>query len=145
MILPILATIWLFVGCSEPVPHYYRVAVAGLNGTPSEVPSSKYGKVKPYGSVKLFESKDAVTNQYDVIALMSVEGHAGDEAKFVTAFLYRAADLGADAIILYRVNIVTGEEGGMAIVGKNGGFALPVNTTQDALYRAEAIRFKSAP
>jgi hypothetical protein len=149
MILPILATIWLFVGCSEPVPHYNRVAVASLTGAPSDVPVKMHGKVKPYGSVKLFQSKEEVAGNYNIIAIMSVEGQAGDEAKFITAFLYRAADLGADAIILYRVNlatVITGSSGGF-VVGSHGGFGWesPGDTHNQAFYRAEAIRFKSAP
>ena len=148
ILLSLLAAILLTVGC-EPVPHYNRVAVASLTGTPSDVPVKMHGKVKPYGSVKLFQSKEEVIGNYDVIAVMSVEGQAGDEAKFITAFLYRAADLGADAIILYRVNlatVTTGSSGGF-VVGSHGGagWVSPGDTHNQAFYRAEAIHFKSAP
>ncbi len=73
---------------------------------------------------------------------MSVEGNAGEEAQFIKAFLYRAADVGADAIIFYRGNVVAGQGGGAWIAGAKGGFGLPTNPTQDAVYRAEAIHFK---
>jgi hypothetical protein len=36
---------------------------------------------------------------------MSVEGNSGEEVKFIMAFQYRAADLGADAIIFNRMNV----------------------------------------
>jgi hypothetical protein len=73
---------------------------------------------------------------------MSVEGKAGDEARFIKAFLYRGADLGADGVILYRVSITGGTEGGGFIVGKGGGFGLPSSTNQDAVFRGEAIHLK---
>ena len=88
-----------------------------------------------YGSVQ-----NEIERKYDVLALMTVEGHAGEEAAFIKAFLYRAADLGADALILYRGDVVAGQEG-MAIAAKNGalGFTSP---SQDAIYRGEAIHYR---
>src|ERR1039457_4640879 len=123
-LIPILAVVSLLLGC-ESTPHYNRTKVLTL-GTP--LPK------KPYGTVKLYQSKEEVPGNYDVIAMMSVEGNAGEEAAFIKAFLYRAADLGADGMILYRGSIAVGTEGGGWIVGKNGGFGLPSNTTQDAVY-----------
>jgi len=121
--LPVLALVLICVGCGEPCPHYYRTSVVSLVGKPTEIPSSQYGKVKPYGSVQLFQNKEDVKRPYEVIAIMSVSGNAGEEAKFINAFEYRAADLGADAIIFYR------------------GTVMPNN---DGSYRAEAICFKPA-
>jgi hypothetical protein len=120
------------LGC-ESTPHYNRTKIVVVGTT--------FYK-KSYGTVKLFQSKAEVTGSYDVIALMSVEGKAGDEAAFIKAFLYRAADLGADAIILYRGAVIPGTEGGGWAIGSGGGFGLPGNSIQEASYRAEAIHFK---
>ena len=120
------------VGCAEPCPHYNRTSVVSLIGQPTEIPSKEYGKIKPYGSVQFFEKKEDVMKPYDVIAIMTVSGNAGDEAKFIKAFEYRAADLGADAIIFHREEVTPG-------MNFNGFFW---NTTQNGSYRAEAIRFK---
>lgn len=108
------------LGC-ESTPHYDRTKVVVIGTT--------YPK-KAYGTVKLFQDKAEVPGQYDVIALMSVEGNAGDEAAFIKAFLYRAADLGGDAIIFYRGNVVGGQTGIGA--GGNGGFGLITTPSQDA-------------
>ena len=131
-LIPLLVITSLLLGC-ESTPHYNRTKVVNV-GTP--LPK------KPYGSVKLYQSKEEVPSDYEVIAIMSVEGKAGEEAQFMKAFLYRAADLGADAVIFYRVSLAAGTEGGGWIVGKGGGFGLPYNTSQDAVYRGEAIHLK---
>jgi hypothetical protein len=121
-----------FFGC-ESTPHYDRTKVVILGPV--------YPK-KPYGSVKLFQGKESVTGAYDVIALMTVDGSVGDEAAFLKAFLYRAADLGADAVIAERVSVVSGTGGGGWIANRNGGFGLPLTPQQNAFYRGEAIHFK---
>ena len=137
-IIPILAVVSFLLGCAESTPHYNRTKVLTF-----EAPLPK----KPYGTVKLFQSKtpygsiqDEIAVKYDVIALMTVEGRAGEEAAFIKAFLYRAADLGADAIILYRGSVVAGQEGLGG--GANGTFGFRENPSQDAVYRAEAIHFR---
>jgi len=119
----------LLAGC-EPVRHYNRIRAVGFTGEPVEVPTSKQGKIKPYGSVKLFGSKAEVTERYRVIAIMSVSGDPGDEADFIKAFLYRAADMDADAVVLDRSN---SQAGGVA----GGLFATAVSS-----YRAEAVKFE---
>ena len=131
-LVPILIIVSLLLGC-ESTQHYNRTKVVTL-GTP--LPK------RPYGSVKLYQAKEEVSGNYDVIAMMSVEGKAGEEAQFIKAFLYRAADLGAEGLILYRVSFAAGTEGGGWILGKNGGFGLPSKTSQDAVFRGEAIHFK---
>src|SRR5262245_53787653 len=108
MFIPVLAVALLLVGC-ESTAHYNRTKVVTVG---TSLPK------KPYGSVKLFEGKEEVPGKYDVIAIMSVEGNAGEEAAFIKAFLYRAADLGADAVILYRVSLAAGTGGGGWVVGK---------------------------
>src|ERR1035438_4930747 len=97
IILPVVAILSLILGC-ESTPHYNRTKMVMLGTT--------FPK-KPYGTVKLFQSKEEVVGKYDVIALMSVEGKAGEEAQFIKAFLYRAADVGADGMILYRGSVMT--------------------------------------
>jgi hypothetical protein len=138
-LISVIAILLLFLGCStEPTPHYNRTKV--LTFQPSLTKKS-YGTVKliqsqtPYGAVQ-----NEIERKYDVIAMMTVEGHAGEEAAFIKAFLYRAADLGADALILYRGDVVVGQEG-MAIAARNGAFGF-TNPSQDAVYRGEAIHFK---
>jgi hypothetical protein len=131
LLIPFLA-VCLLVGCAEPVPHYNRVSAASMVGAPVKIPPKQYGKIKPYGSVKLFMDEKEVTQKYDVIAKMSVSGSAGDEAKFITAFQYRAADLGADAIIFHRGAVTSG-------VNFNG---FVWSSGQDASFTADAIQFK---
>lgn len=132
IIAPILVVACLFLGCTEPVPHYNRVSVASLVGAPTHVPHNLQGKIKPYGSVQYFQSADEVTNKYDIIAILTLSGDPGDEARFITACQYRAADLGADGIIFHRENVTGGET-------FNGFF---IASQQIASYRAEAIRYK---
>jgi hypothetical protein len=129
-IIPFFTALLLVVGC-ESTPHYNRTKI---------VMTGQSFPKKPYGTVKLFQAKAEVTGNYDVIALMSVEGNPGDESAFIKAFLYHAADVGADALILYRGSVVAGQQGIGA--GGNGGFGFLVSPSQDAVYRGEAIHFK---
>ena len=131
-LIPLVAVLSLILGC-ESTPHYNRTKVVTMGA-----PLPK----KPYGSVKFYQSKQEVPGSYDVVAILSVEGKAGEEAQFIKAFLYRAADLGADGVIFYRVSLAAGTDGGGWVVGNNGGFGLPYKTTQDAVYRGEAIVLK---
>jgi hypothetical protein len=131
-LIPLIAVVLLLTGC-ESTPHYNRTKVVTLG--------TAFPK-KPYGSVKFYDAKEQVPGAYDVVAIMSVEGKAGEEAQFIKAFLYRAADLGADGLILYRVSMAAGIEGGGWVAGTHGGFGLPANTTQDAVFRGEAIHLR---
>ena len=110
MIFSGLAVLSLFLGCASAT-YYSRVKVEVIGATAAK---------KPYGTVEFFQSKEKVTASYDVIANMTVEGEAGDETALIKAFQDRAADIGADAVILYR-----GSEG-----------------PQNGAVRAEAIHFK---
>jgi hypothetical protein len=111
----------LLLGC-EVCPHYNRIKVGSLTGAPV----AAYPK-KEYGTVKLYRDKSEVTEKYEVFALMSLQGDPGDEPRFIKAFLYRAADMGADGVILTR-----GES-----VGTGGPYGGGVATA----YRADAIRY----
>ncbi|MDB6058325.1 MAG: hypothetical protein JWO95_2169 [Verrucomicrobiales bacterium] len=93
---------------------------------------------KPYGSVKLYQSKEEVRGDYDVIGIMTVDGNSGEEALFIKAFLYRAADIGADGVILYR-----GREIGKLQPGWFAyGYWSPPRITPERAYRGEAVHFK---
>ncbi len=132
LIVPFLAVAFFVVGCGEPCPHYNRTSVVSLIGQPTEIPSKERGKIKPYGSVQLFENKAEITKPYEVIAILTVSGNLGEEARFMKAFEYRAADLGADGVIFYKGQVTPG-------LNFNGLF---YNSTQEASFRGEAIRFK---
>jgi len=56
------------------------------------------------------------------------------------AFLYRAADVGADAVIFYRGSVVGGNEA-VGAANANGG-VLVQSLSQDGVYRGEAIHLK---
>ena|SRR5438093_5027167 len=116
----------------ESTPHYNRTKIVRLDNGPIVK--------KPYGSVQLFQAKEEVRQAYDVLARMSVSGNAGDEAAFLKAFLYRAADLGADGLIFERVSFAGGQQGGM-IAGRAGGFGF-FDSSQDGFWSGEAIRLK---
>ena len=122
----------LITGC-ESTPHYDRTKTVNLLP-----PLPK----RPHDSVKLFQDKSEVTQPYEVIQLMSVQGGVGDEAAFVKAFLYHAADVGADGVILYRGNTIGGATGGAGYFGGGGGFIAPKELSQSGSYRGEAIHFK---
>jgi hypothetical protein len=127
--LVLVSLVGLVLGC-EPCPHYNRIQATSIAGTPIKKPSPDK---KPYGTVKLFQDKAEVSRAYDVIGLMTLEGSAGDEARFITAFLYRGADMGADGVILYR--------GTPMGVASTGPWGIQMNTVMIS-YRGEAIRFK---
>ena len=95
-------------------------------------------------AVKLFQSKDEVPGKYEVIGIMTVAGKPGEEAAFIRAFLYRAADLGADGVILYRTGVTTDLKGGSMgfIANGQGGFGSSIETKNEANFRGEAIRFQ---
>jgi hypothetical protein len=74
---------------------------------------------------------------------MTCEGSAGDEAGILNAMLYRAADMGADGIVL-NVPRVVGEDNasGGGKVDVWVGWAALVGNGNERVYRAQAIRFK---
>ena len=72
---------------------------------------------------------------------MSCEGSAGDEAGILNAMLYRAADMGADGVLLNDVPRVPGEQVGGSVSYRYGWAAL-VGDGDKRAYRAVAIRFK---
>lgn len=118
-------------GC-EPVPHYNRLQVAAYGG---RVPRHAYG------TVQVFQTPADIKRPFDIVGLMSCEGSAADEAGIVNAMLYRAADLGADGILLNPASNASEEVAGNRIEVRIGWAAIVGNGNQRA-YRAQAIRFK---
>lgn len=121
------------VGC-EPCRHYNRLQVAAFTG----------GAVtkKPYGTVKPFSTAADVKRPYEVIGLMSCEASAGDEAAVLNAMLYRAADLGADGIILNPPKIGAEDVTGSRVDVRLGADAWILGNGNQRAYRAQAIKFK---
>jgi len=72
-------------------PHYNRLQVAALAG---------HGEKRPYGTVTVFQNKAQIPRPYIVVGIMSCEGSIAEEAAILNAMLFRAADLGADAVLL---------------------------------------------
>jgi hypothetical protein len=123
-----LAIALLCIGC-ESTPHYNRTKVLMMGQALTK---------KPYGSVKLYEHKEDVPAPYDVMAIMTVDGSSGEEALFMKAFLYRAADMGADGVIFYP-----GREHGVLQPGWFAyGYWSPARISPERAYRGEAIHFK---
>jgi hypothetical protein len=82
-----------FTGCA-PCRHYNRLQAAPLIDT-------RHVTRKPYGSVtQVWRSPSEIPGHYQVIGMLSCEGDIGEEAGILNAMLYRAADLGADGILL---------------------------------------------
>src|SRR5215469_11034249 len=100
-LIPLTLVAFTLLGC-EATRHYNRTQMVTLQ---QSLPK------KPYGTVKLYQAKEEVPGAYDVLAYLSVEGNAGEEAQFMKAFLYRAADIGADGVIFYRGSLVAGQQG----------------------------------
>jgi len=135
----ILGTL-LLCGSGEPCPHYNHVQTAAFYGT---VKPPK----KPYGSIIPYNTPADAGRPYRVIGFMSCEGSVGDEASILKAMLYRAADMGADGILLnaaqigqetvdpnrqkFNVNVTTGLIGEM------------IGNGNKRAYRAQAIEFVS--
>lgn len=126
----LLSACLLFTGC-ESTPHYNRTQVVEL------LPG---GPKRPHGSAKLWQAKAEVPGPYDVLAILTVSGDAGEEALFLKAFMHHADDLGGDGVLVERVNLAVGQEGGF-VLGRNGGFG-GTQVSQNGLYRGEVIRLK---
>ena len=132
---PLLLVILTVAGC-EPCPHYNRLQVAAFYG---DTPPVK----KTYGTVTPFQHPADVGRPYTAIGFMSCEGSAGEEAGILKAMLYRAADMGADGIILNPPSIgqETSDTNAVDPSAKPGWMA-PLGTGDHRTFRAEAIKFK---
>ncbi len=123
----------LLAGC-EPCRHYDRVQVAAYTG---------FGKKKPYGTIKPYQTPEDIGRPYEVIGFMGCEANAGDEAAVLRAMLYHAADMGADGLLLSAPGVAAESvhPEGMKIDMRFGWMTL-IGNGSDRLYRAQAIRFK---
>src|SRR5947208_17123315 len=127
----LLMCIVVFAGC-EPCKHYNRLEVAAYFGP---------GQKKPYGTIRPYERPEEVGRPFEVIGFMSCEGSAAEEAAILKAMLYRAADMGADGLLLSPAKIGAEDVNGQRIDVRFGWMAMIGNGNQRA-YRAQAIRFK---
>jgi len=113
----------------EPVIHYNRLNVVSFTGRGQRFPTPPQ---RPYGTVKVFETRDDVKQPFDLIGMMSCEGEAKEEAEIIRAMLYRAADMGADGIILNPASSASQPNG----TGNND-----FRVNKDRGFRAQAIKF----
>lgn len=127
-----LVALACLVGACAPVHHYNRLQVAEYTKLPR----------KPYHTVKVFQTADDVKRQYEVVGMMSCEGSAGEEAGILNAMLYRAADMGADAIILNVPRVGAEDVSAVRVNVKVDGWAALTGSGNQRAYRAQAIRFK---
>lgn len=94
-ILLALACCLSFCGC-EPCPHYNRLQVASYCG-PVKAPEALR---KPYGTIRPYRSEQEIGRPFEVIGFMSCQGSSAEEGGILQAMLYRAADMGADGLLL---------------------------------------------
>ena len=128
----LLMGVLVLAAACEPVHHYNRLQIASyINGLPR----------RPYGSVQVFQFADEVKRPYEPVGILSCDGTPGEEAGILNAMLYRAADMGADAIILNGPRVAGDDIGGNRLeVGAS--WVTPVGSNNQRGYRAQAIRFK---
>jgi hypothetical protein len=133
-----LAITLVLSGC-EPCRHYNRLQVVAYAG-PAKAPAAQR---KPYGTIKPYDTAQDVGRPFEVIGFMSMEGSAADEATVLKAMLYRAADMGADGIILNPTTMGS-EPQNQTKVDVRVGWAAFIGNGNDRAYRAQAIRFKES-
>src|SRR3974377_695750 len=91
--IPLLLSISCLLTACEPCPHYNRLQVAAYTG-------DNVVQKKPYGTIRPYQTLEEVGRPFEVIGLMTCEGSAAEEAGILKAMLYRAADMGADGVLL---------------------------------------------
>jgi hypothetical protein len=138
-VIMMLFSVWGLCGC-EPCPHYDRLQVAAFYGT--EKPPHR----KPRQSIVPFDTAAEVGRPYRVVGFMSCEGSIGEEGGILKAMLYRAADMGADAIILNPPKIsqeaITSQKLNINI--SSGLIGEAIGNGDRRAFRAEAILFTTA-
>jgi len=138
----LLLGVLLLSGCGgEPCPHYNRLQVAAFYGTDPR-PAKK-----PYGTVIPFDTPNDVKRPYRAIGFMSCEGTVGEEGGILKAMLYRAADMGADAIILNASGIsqesITPNNQKLNVNVTTGLIGEMIGNGNKRAFRAQAIQFTS--
>ena len=127
----------VFITACEPCPHYRRLEVAAFSG-PEKVDKSAR---KPYGTIQPYEKVEDIGRPYKVIGFMSCEGSAAEEAAILKAMLYRAADMGADGILLNPNKVGAEDVKGESINVQMGLWGM-IGSGNRRAYRAQAIKFK---
>ena len=135
----ILFSVLILSGCA-PCQHYNRLQVAAFYGSAKPVK-------KPYGTVIPFDTPNDVKRSYRVIGFMSCEGSVGEEGGILKAMLYRAADMGADGILLNASKIsqenLTANNQKMNINVTTGLIGEMIGNGNKRAFRAQAIQFTS--
>ena len=133
------ATFLAASGCA-PCQHYNRLQVAAFYGPGRPIK-------KPYGTVIPFDTPNDVKRPYRAIGFMSCEGTVGEEGGILKAMLYRAADMGADGIILNASKIsqenLTANNQKMNINVTTGLIGEMIGNGNNRAFRAQAIQFAS--
>jgi hypothetical protein len=124
----------LVVGC-EPCKHYNRLQVVRYMGA---LPA------KPYGTVRPYQTAQEVGRPFETMGFMSCEAPASDEAAVLKAMLYRAADMGADGVLLNPTPLSGGTPATGTDLDSRVGWAAVIGNGDNRAYRAQAIRFKDA-
>lgn len=90
------ATLLLLVlTACEPCRHYNRLQVAAFAGATERKPGTG-----DRTTVKVFWTLEEVKQSYQVVGLLTCEGDVSEEAAILNAMCYRAADMGADGLLL---------------------------------------------
>jgi len=144
--LPIILCALALISCAEPCPHYNRLQVATFYGGQAPIK-------KPYGSVVPYYAPEDVPGKFKALAFMSCDGNVNEEAAILKAMLYRAADMGADAILLSAKGFAQDEGVNhtantpytpngqtMNINVRWGWMSLIGNSNDHCMFRAQAIR-----
>jgi hypothetical protein len=133
----LLAALLLSLSGCEPCPHYNRLQAAPYYGTAQK---------KPYGTIRPYHSEGEVGRPFEVIGFMSCDGSSGEEGGILKAMLYRAADMGADGLLLGGPKVgmedVSTAPGAQRLDVRFGWMTLVGNDKH--VFRAQAIRFKDS-
>jgi hypothetical protein len=97
---------------------------------------------KPYGTVRPYQTAKEVGRPFETMGFMSCEAPAADEAAVLKAMLYRAADMGADGVLLNPMPL--SGESTTNDLDTHVGWAAVIGNGDDRAYRAQAIRFKDS-
>lgn len=126
----------LLVAC-EPCKHYNRLQVVAYTGPVKAAKAER----KPYGSIRPYNNAKEIGRNFEVIGFMSCEASAADEAAVLKAMLYRAADMGADGVLLNPAPI-SAESTSANRIDVRLGWAAMIGNGDNREYRGQAIRFK---
>ena len=134
----LLLLLLLIAGCAgEPCRHYDRLQAAYFGGAG---PAPK----RPYGSVVPIYHASDVKRPYTVVGFMTCQGGVGEEAGILKAMLYRAADMGADAVLLDGKRIsqeVTAKPS--ENINVKWGWMTLIGNGNTVAFRSQAIRYNS--